>query len=333
MRDETLEAARAIHEETGPTFYAATRLLPERVRAPTVVLYAFFRRADEVVDGDNEVSLAEQEAELDRLLATALGQETSAGPIAKAVADVRVEHAIPEDDLVAFVDSMKADLFREGYATFAELRDYMEGSAAAVGRMMARVMGVPDEPAVLARAAMLGEAFQMTNFLRDVREDLRERGRVYLPQQTLDRFGVEPEDLREPPAARPVRAAIGYEAARTRMLYREGVLGLPELPADCQLPVTLAATLYAEHHRLLRDQRLDVIAERPTLSGLRRAWVAAKVRAAWAWEADPVWVFDRVAAIDMADPEPQRPVVSPTPTTSAVAGQPVDLEAGRREQR
>ena len=310
MRDETLEAARAIHEETGPTFYAATRLLPERVRAPTVVLYAFFRRADEVVDGDNEVSLAEQEAELDRLLATALGQETSAGPIAKAVADVRVEHAIPEDDLVAFVDSMKADLFREGYATFAELRDYMEGSAAAVGRMMARVMGVPDEPAVLARAAMLGEAFQMTNFLRDVREDLR-----------------------EPPAARPVRAAIGYEAARTRMLYREGVLGLPELPADCQLPVTLAATLYAEHHRLLRDQRLDVIAERPTLSGLRRAWVAAKVRAAWAWETDPVWVFDRVAAIDMADPEPQRPVVSPTPTTSAVAGQPVDLEAGRREQR
>jgi phytoene synthase len=275
-------------------------LLPERARRDTHILYAFFRSADEIVDGDTTPSAADQRDRLDRMRRVARGDRAGEG-IPAAFADVRRDNGIPPADVDRFIEAMQTDVDQEPFETFAELRTYMEGSAAAVGRMMARVLGAPDDAEVLRRASALGEAFQLTNFVRDVREDHRQLDRVYLPLQTLRKFGVARGDLEADQASRALRAAVGYELDRALGFYREGVTGIQHLPADCRFPVTLAAILYADHHRLMHEQGLDVLAQRPTLSRRRKLWLAAKARGLRPLSDGPVDLFERASAVDLPE--------------------------------
>jgi phytoene synthase len=309
--DATIERAREVHRRTGATFHAATRVLPREVREATYVLYAFFRDADEIVDGAQTATSREQVAELDRLREAATGRQPASDPLLEAVDELRREHGIPESDVDAFVDAMQADVDPDGYATYEELRSYMEGSAAAVGRMMARVMGADPIDAALEPASTLGVAFQMTNFVRDVREDYHDLGRVYLPEATLDRFGVVEADLDSDEASAGLRAAVRHELARTEELYLRGVDGIELLPEGCRFPVTLAAVLYHDHHRVIAEQGFDVLASRPSLTRRRKWWLAAKARAVWVVDADPASVFERLTrdhSGDRSHPSPE-PVV------------------------
>ena len=298
MDDDSLARSRDLHRRTGRTFYYATRLLPRRVRDPTYALYGFFRVADEVVDGeDGPESPAGQQRALERLRRQALGQEPAADPAVAAFARVRETHDIPTGEVDAFVDAMQADIERDSFERYADLEAYMRGSAAAVGHMMTAVMDPDDPDAARPHAGALGEAFQLTNFLRDVREDREDLGRVYLPQRTLDRYGVEAADLDRETASDGLRRAIRAEVLRAEDLYREGVAGIDLLPRDCQLPVLTAAVLYAEHHRLIRTQDFDVLASRPSLSAPRKLYRVARTALAWRRLGDPVAVFERVSAV------------------------------------
>ncbi|WP_136589297.1 phytoene/squalene synthase family protein [Salinigranum halophilum] len=294
-----VEQSKRIQQRTGKTFHLATRLLPERVRHATYVLYAFFRVADEVVDTADPAPPEEQRAELERLRAEALGDREPTDPVLAAFNEVCERNEIADEDVEVFVDAMRSDIDTSRYETYDELEAYMDGSAAAVGRMMTAVMD-PDPPArerALPHATKLGEAFQMSNFLRDVREDVVERDRVYLPQETLRRHGVSEEEVKAFEFSERFRAVMEDELARTEELYREGVAGIKYLPDDCQFAVLLAAVLYADHHRAIRRHDYDVLSTTPSLSTPRKLWLLARTRLAWMRTRDPETVFRRVSVV------------------------------------
>jgi phytoene synthase len=299
---DQVRRSKTIQRRTGRTFHVATRLLPERVRHATYVLYAFFRIADEVVDDpDAEYDPEEQADRLETLRAEALGEQAPDDPVLDAFRDLAEEYGIPDREIHLFVDAMKADIQKTRYHTYEELEEYMRGSASAVGVMMTAIMEPEERETAVPHAVALGEAFQMTNFIRDVREDILDRDRVYLPGETLEAHGVSFEDIEELRFSEGVAAAVAEELRRTERLYREGVAGIKYLPEDTQFAVLLASVLYAEHHRLVRSNSYDVVNNRPSLSLPRKLWLLAKTRWLWAWNKDPEAVFRRVSAVPDSD--------------------------------
>jgi phytoene synthase len=316
VKTSQLERGKTIHKQTGGTFYYATRLLPARIRTPTYVLYGFFRVADEVVDGDHSLPPEEQRRRLDDIREAALGNAEAEEPVVDAFDEIRRGHGIPDEEIEAFLDAMLADIDTGRYETHGDLEEYMRGSAAAVGHMMMTLMAPENPETARPHASTLGEAFQLTNFIRDVREDVRDLDRVYLPIETLRANGVTVEQLRESEVTPDFRRAVRTELLRAEERYRTGVAGIEYLPRDCQFPVLLAATLYAEHHRLIRDRDYDVLSARPTLSTPRKLWVVARTWWNWRRFEDPVTVFRRVSPVpeaDAASADPDEHVPVPHP--------------------
>ena len=302
-RGQVAEGKR-IQRRTGKTFHVATRVLPERIRRPTYVLYGFFRMADEVVDAEETAPPEKQRAELDRLRRAALGEEPTDDPVLDAFATVREERGIADEDVHAFVDAMESDIDTDRYETYADLEAYMGGSAAAVGRMMTAIMEIDEPETALPHATKLGEAFQMTNFIRDVREDVIERDRIYLPLETLHEHGVDERQIMDLEFDGNVAAAIRAELERTEQLYEKGVAGIKYLPEDCQFAVLLAAVLYADHHRLIRKLGYDTVSTTPDLSFRRKIALLVRTRWKWQWNHDPEAVFHEVT--NGFDTEPGR---------------------------
>ena len=312
VTDDGVSQGKEIQRRTGTTFHFATRLLPTRIREATYVLYAFFRVADEVVDDAEGVPPDDQRRELERLRAAALGEEPRASEnegeqsaddaVLAAFAEMRDRHGIDEADVHAFVDAMLTDVTKDRYESYEELRAYMDGSAAAVGRMMTAVMDPDEYEAALPHATALGEAFQLTNFLRDVGEDAVERDRVYLPTTTLEEYGVDPESVLDLEYSEAFADAMRHEMRRTERLYQDGVAGIQYLPEDCQFAVTLAAVLYADHHRLIREREFDVLSVTPELSTGRKVSLLVRTALNWAVLRDPEAVFYRVGAVPASAP-------------------------------
>ncbi len=169
--------------------------------------------------------------------------------------------------------------------------------------MMLAVMEPLDKSSAKPHAKALAEAFQLTNFLRDVREDVTDYDRIYLPQETLARHGVSSEQIARLEFSPGFGKAMQSELQRTEQLYQNGVKGIRYLPDDCQFAVLLAAVLYAEHHRLIRQQEYDVLTSRPTLSMRQRLTVAARTWWQWKRLRDPAQVFARVSAVPTRAPE------------------------------
>lgn len=312
---EHVSDGKAIQRRTGRTFHVATRFLPERTRHPTYVLYAFFRVADEVVDDPNPGPESERRSTLSLLRRGALGDESArralaareegtvgvdAASIVAAFDALRRREGIDDAEVNAFVDAMERDVAATDYADHEELSGYLRGSSVAVANMMLSVMDPDDVAAARPHARAMAEAFQLTNFLRDVREDVLDYDRVYLPESSLATAGVTTADVRALEPTTPLRATICRELRRTETLYREGVAGIRTLPRGCQLAVLLAAVLYAEHHRLIRERNFDVFTAGPSLSLRRRLSLAARTWLLWRASGDPETVFYRVSTIDRA---------------------------------
>ncbi|MZG18009.1 squalene/phytoene synthase family protein, partial [Streptomyces sp. SID5914] len=242
ITDPRLRAAytrcRLLNARHGRTYFLATRLLPADRRPAVHALYGFARWADDIVDDTGaETTPAERAAaltRLDRLLRRALtGGGPTDEPVVLALADTADRYAIEPAHFTDFMASMRADLTVTDYATYADLRAYMHGSAAVIGLQMLPVLGTVTARALAApHAAALGVAFQLTNFLRDVGEDL-DRGRIYLPADLLAAHGVHRDLLlwsrhtgrRDPRIPAALRAAEDL----TRAVYREAEPGLAML--------------------------------------------------------------------------------------------------------
>jgi len=215
---------RELNASHGRTYFLATRLLTPAQRPAIHALYGFARWADEIVDDLADTrAVAEKAARLDALAADlrrGLTRGRSAHPVLAAVVDTALRYGIDHRHFEDFMTSMGMDLKVTDYASFADLMRYVHGSAAVIGLQVLPVLGhvVPRAEAE-PHAAALGVAFQVTNFLRDVGEDL-DRGRVYLPTDELAAFGVDRELLswcrRSGRPDSRVRRALAHLVARTR---------------------------------------------------------------------------------------------------------------------
>ncbi|MFB6071513.1 MAG: squalene/phytoene synthase family protein, partial [Halobacterium sp.] len=357
VASENVATSKAIQQRTGRTFHVATRVLPERVRRPTYVLYAFFRVADEVVDDPDGAAPAAQRRELAAIRSRALGDASGddwqfddefSEPVLDAFADLRADYGIPASEVETFIDAMEMDVDTSRYETHDDLETYLRGSSVAVAYMMLDVMaagpgsdsaGPPegmDGAAVEAarpHAKALGEAFQLTNFLRDVREDVTEYDRIYLPRETLETYGVSEASIRECRFTERFAAAMRAELRRTERLYREGVAGIQYLPADCQFAVLLSAVLYADHHRLVRARGFDTLSATPSLSTRRRLSLVARTWYHWRRTGDPEDAFYAASAVPRTEPEAAsetEPEAAPTDEPEAAPTDEPETEVGRR---
>lgn len=255
------EHCRRIHAAHGRTYYLATRLLPRARRPDVWALYAFARVADELVDAprtqppDPAALLAWRE----RAMASMRSEsppDPAEQPVLAATWHTMRSFGLEPDLLEELLDAMVMDLTVSRYATWEDLRGYMRGSAAVIGELMAPLLGASG-PDALNRARTLGEAFQLTNFIRDVSED-HTRGRIYLPQADLVRFGVSEDLLAQAvhtgvPSPR-VRSLVAFEVRRAFNLYAEAQPGLKMIDARSQPCLEAAFTLYRRIlHRVIAN--------------------------------------------------------------------------------
>jgi phytoene synthase len=265
---------RELHKRHGRTYYLATRLLPSWKRRHVHALYGFARYADEIVDGTHALPPAERTARLadwgDRFRAGATDD-----PLLPAVLHTVAVFDLDPVDFEAFLNSMAMDLTVTAYPTYDDLLRYMEGSAAVIGTMMLPILGSSDPAAAREPARQLGLAFQLTNFIRDVADDL-DRGRVYLPDEDLATFGVTRADLERRVATPPIRALIRYEVRRARVHYRAAAPGIPLLDRGSQGCMRTAYRLYGGILDEVVAADYDVFARRARVPNRRRVAVAVR---------------------------------------------------------
>ena len=270
------DRCRALHRQHGRTYYLATRLLPAWKRRHVHALYGFTRYADEIVDSTEALAPAQRAARLrewsDRFLGGLRGEPVD-DPLLPAVLHTIAVFDLRLDDFAKFLRSMAMDLTVTSYETYDDLLDYMEGSAAVIGTMMLPILGAGDPTAAREPARQLGFAFQLTNFIRDVAEDL-DRGRVYLPLADLSGFDLTPADLR--PANPKVKDLIAYEVGRAREHYAAAAPGITMLEPASQACMRTAYRLYAGILDEVEAAGHDVFARRATVPNRRRAAVAVR---------------------------------------------------------
>ncbi|MGX1885676.1 phytoene/squalene synthase family protein [Streptomyces sp. NPDC055287] len=286
ISDPGLRAAyahcRRLNARHGRTYFLATRLLPAHRRPAVHALYGFARWADDIVDNLATEQTPEVRdkrlTELEGELAAGLRTGRSAEPVVRALADTARTYDIPHEYFADFMASMRDDLTITDYATYDALRAYMHGSAAVIGLQMLPVLGtvVPRDVAA-PHAAALGVAFQLTNFLRDVGEDL-DRGRVYLPADLLAAHGTHRNLLEWSRATgRPdprIRAALEAAAALTRSVYREAEPGIAMLEPRARPCIRTAFTLYGGILDAIAADGYAVVQRRSVVPRRRRATVA-----------------------------------------------------------
>jgi len=255
--DASYAACRALNAQHGRTYFLATRLLPAASRRSVHALYAFARVADDLVDVHHR--------SLDELWEH---------PVVPAFRDTVERHQIPWEHVEAFLASMQQDLHVSSYATWEDLLGYTYGSAAVIGLMLLPVLGtVVDADLAAPYAADLGNAFQLTNFLRDVGEDL-DRGRLYLPLEDLDAFGVSRADLESRVRDDRVRALLRFEIARARGLYSSAAQGIRLLDPAARPCVETAHTLYGGILDEIERADFPVLTRRVAVGTARRLRVA-----------------------------------------------------------
>ena len=278
---EGYRRAARITRDNGTTYYWGTMLLPPERRRHVYAVYALCRLADDIVDapsatrGDHVRETGAALTAFRDRVADVLDGGSTDDPVLAAIGDSFARCAIPRENVDRFFNAMAQDLTVATYETWEDLVAYMEGSAAVIGEMMLPVLR-PRSPEAFEPARALGFAFQLTNFLRDVGEDL-DRGRVYVPQVDLRRFGADPWERRVTPEWRQV---MRFEIARNRELYAQANAGIPLLPPSSARCVATARELYARILAKIEARDYDVFAGRARVASWSKATTSARILAA-----------------------------------------------------
>lgn len=275
---ESYRYCRRLNAEHGRTYFLATRLLTPSQRPAVHALYGFARYADDILDDlQSDASVADREARLERLAAKFFDGDEVSEPVLPAVLHTARTYQIPLTLFEEFLAAMRMDLTVTDYPDRPALNRYMRGSAEVIGLQMLPILGTVGplrdaEPT----AEALGRAFQLTNFLRDINEDL-ERNRVYLPADELAAFGVDRELLtwcqRTTRTDPRVRQALAAQHAITRAIYREAYKGIALLAPQSRPCVATAFTLYSEILDRIEDIDFAVFSERASVGMGRRLQV------------------------------------------------------------
>jgi phytoene synthase len=273
---DSYEVCRELNASHGKTYYLATLLLPPGKRPYVHALYGFARYADEIVD-DLDSTLSDQEkADWLKTWGEAFMADVQSGestdPVCRAVVHTVRRWEIPLDLFDAFLHSMTMDLTVTEYPTFDDLYEYVYGSAAVIGLQMLPILE-PSDPQAYEYAKDLGVAFQLANFIRDVNEDL-DRGRVYLPLDELERFGVTRADLEKRELTENIKAALRHQIDRVRRLDEQSRAGIEMLHPSSRDCINAARILYCGIANKVEEINFEVFTKRARVSTRTKFWVA-----------------------------------------------------------
>ncbi|MEJ5369015.1 MAG: phytoene/squalene synthase family protein [Bryobacteraceae bacterium] len=263
------ERARLAIARGSKTFYFATRFFPREAAEAAWSVYWFCRITDDMVDE------ADALPDLDawrRQLETALKSGESGEPVLDSFAAAARRFSIPHRYAFELIDGVEMDLLRSRYESFEQLCLYCYRVASTVGLMMMHVVGYSGQPH--QQAIDLGIAMQLTNILRDVGEDLR-RGRLYLPLEELDSYGLSRRDLEAGRRTPSFENLMRFQIARARRFYAQGRAGLPFLHPRGRFAVDLASRLYARILNRIEASGYDVFSRRAVVSRPEKYWIAA----------------------------------------------------------
>ncbi|MDD3518649.1 MAG: presqualene diphosphate synthase HpnD [Chromatiales bacterium] len=257
---------------SGSSFYYSFLFLPPEKRRAIMALYAFCREVDDVVDECAEPAVAARKLgwwreEIER---TFRGQPTH--PVGHALRGTLERFYLPQEYFLEIIDGMEMDLQYDSYPSFSELALYCHRVAGVVGLLAAEIFGHEDRQTT-RYANDLGIAFQLTNILRDVGEDLR-RGRVYIPLDEMERFGVSPADLGRGQTSERLRELFAFQAERARDYYRRAFEHLPEVDRYAQRSGLIMAAVYQTLLDELEAEGFRVLEGRIHLTPLRKLWIA-----------------------------------------------------------
>lgn len=281
---------KGITRAAARNFYYAFLVLPRSKRQALCAVYAFMRRCDDITD-DTTLSLPERRQKLDTWLDTLhraqQGQPTD-DPILLALTDAQRRYAIPaglldelasgtamdvEDDAAAAQRSTIPGLTVQ-YKTFEDLQIYCYRVASVVGLVCIHVFGYRD-PAAEILAERCGLAFQMTNILRDVKEDAA-MGRIYLPEEDFAQFKLSPSDLLSSPDSKRFQPLLALEADRAREFYASGEALIPYISEDSQPALWALVTIYRRLLEKIAEKQYDVFGGRVSLSRWEKLRILAK---------------------------------------------------------
>lgn len=289
-----IKLCTAIHKKYGKSFYFGTRLLSEVEQDATSVLYAFFRYPDEYVDtyynDQSQKSIALEKLQDFKLLwhkkyngEVINHEDTTLVAILRSAKYIFDTYKIPIEYSQDFLKSMIQDVTKDRYESYEDLRDYMYGSASVVGIMMCYILCYKDErfmndtnfrSLVLGKAGLLGEAFQMTNFLRDIGEDVKERGRIYIPQDDLKLFEVSDDSIKKQEVTGNFVKLMKYEIDRTRQLYKQAEEGIHLLPKRAGRGIFVARVLYGHILNEIEKNMYDTLTIRARASFIKKLLLA-----------------------------------------------------------
>ena len=260
--------------QSGSSFFHSFRFLPPERRRAITALYAFCREVDDVVDEVADPDVARIKLAWWRGEIASVFDGRPQHPVAQALQPAVRAFALSQEHFQTVIDGMNMDLAHSGYTDFAALELYCHRVAGVVGLLSAEIFGYAD-PSTKSYARDLGIAFQLTNIIRDVGEDAR-RGRIYLPQDELARFGVPASDVLRRRGGNAFAALMTHQVARTRSWYDRALGALPRADRRAQRPGLIMAAIY---RRLLDEIERDgfrVLDRRIALTPLTKAWLAWK---------------------------------------------------------
>lgn len=258
---------------SGSSFYYSFRFLPKQQREAITALYAFCREIDDIVDDDRaDTNIAKTKLDWwrDEIARLFHGQPTH--PVALALKSAMTQYTLAQEYFTEIIDGMEMDLNNATYPSFKELALYCYRVASAVGLLSIEIFGYHDRR-TQKYAHELGMAFQLTNILRDVYEDAQ-RGRIYIPQDEMARFGVSNDDILNGVKSDHVTKLLQFQAQRAREYYQRAFQMLPEIDRYNQRSGLIMAEIYKT---LLDEIEIDgyrVFDHRIKLTPIRKLWIA-----------------------------------------------------------
>ena len=274
----TLEESYAFCERVARTqaknFYYSFLLLSRPQRQAMCAIYTFMRYCDDLSDAegvsDRAGAIARWQADLDAALAGSAPEN----PLWPAFSDTVARYRIPHEYFRAMIRGVSSDLEPRHIQTFQELYDYCYHVASVVGLTIIHIFGF-DDPAALSLAERCGVAFQLTNILRDVREDA-EHGRIYLPAEDLDRFGVKPEELSGAALSPALRSLLEFEAERARAYYREAEPLLNMVHSGSRASLKALIGIYSRLLDRISKSGYEVLRKRVRVPAWEKIWILAR---------------------------------------------------------
>lgn len=265
---------RSVTRKFGTSYFLATSLFPSKIRKPTWVLYAFLRTIDEIVDnqikdGVEAGNAIKQASSLYQNSKININQDSVLG----MMAIVSNKFDFKDEWVQKFFDAMYMDTFINRYQNYSELENYMEGSASVVGYMMSSIIGYKKDALVYAQS--LGQAMQLTNFLRDIKEDF-EKGRIYIPQDWLARFGVNEDHFKLETVDENWVNLMKHAVDLNFSLYKKAEKGIPLLDRAGQRQVYASLLLYRQILRQIEKQNYDIFYKRASVPKTKKILLIIK---------------------------------------------------------